>query len=392
MVLLATSQVCSFATAFLFVFFGPFAMIDMGGGAALGGLPFAIAFLATPVATIPAGRLMDRVGRAPILAAGHAAGAAGAIAVAAALAGRSAGLLAMAGFLGGLFLLSAGVSVTYLGRLAAADLYPPSERARAISRLVLASFLGSLVGGGVFNVLSASGEATPAQGYLAMVPFFVAGAVAMLFARRDLVGRGSPGVRGRFVSVLRRPGVPWVVAGNAGAQGGMGGVMSIASATLAPMGGMSAAGILVGHFAGMFLPSPIAGRIADRRSRALAIGAGGLTLALGALLFTRTDVGLIAGAGLFLVGAGWCFTYVPGTAVLADATAVEERGTLFGANDAIVSVVGATVVLVAGAAFAAWGSVGLGVVGAACGLLPLAAGLIVRRPSPRVPQVTPSDP
>jgi len=44
-----------------------------------------------------------------------------------------------------------------------------------------------------------------------------------------------------------------------------------------------------------------------------------------------------AGAGLFLVGAGWCFTYVPGTAVLADATAVEERGTLFGANDAIVS-------------------------------------------------------
>ena len=63
MVLLATSQVCSFATAFLFVFFGPFAVIDMGGGAALGGLPFAIAFLATPVATIPAGLVATGVAR-----------------------------------------------------------------------------------------------------------------------------------------------------------------------------------------------------------------------------------------------------------------------------------------------------------------------------------------
>ncbi len=93
----------------------------------------------------------------------------------------------------------------------------------------------------------------------------------------------------------------------------------------------------------------------------------------------------MAGVGLVCVGAGWCLTYIPGTAILADATNLMERGTLFGANDAIVSIFGGAVTILAGFAYTTWGVVGLGALGALCGLLPIGAGLRRRGLSMPIP-------
>ncbi|MFA5896187.1 MAG: hypothetical protein WC985_04705 [Thermoplasmata archaeon] len=106
---------------------------------------------------------------------------------------------------------------------------------------------------------------------------------------------------------------------------------------------------------------------------------GGLVLGLGAVLFVRTDLAWLAGVGLFCVGAGWCLTYIPGSVILADATSFEERGTLFGTNDAVVSLFGATMTILAGFLYAGWGVLGLAFLGLGCGALPFAAGFALRR-------------
>jgi len=91
------------------------------------------------------------------------------------------------------------------------------------------------------------------------------------------------------------------------------------------------------------------------------------------------------GFGLALVGAGWCFTFIPGTAILADATSLEERGTLFGMNDVIVAVAGGLATILAGFVFFLWGLPGLGSFGATLGLLAVAAGAVLRRGSVPAP-------
>ena len=68
---LCVSQACVWAALFLSVFLGPFAIREMTGSFALSGLPFAMLFLAILVVLVPAGRAMDRIGRAPVLAAGR---------------------------------------------------------------------------------------------------------------------------------------------------------------------------------------------------------------------------------------------------------------------------------------------------------------------------------
>ncbi len=376
------SQAAVWATVFLSVFVGPFAVREFTGSFALGGLPFAMYSLSNLLVVLPAGRLMDRVGRAPVLALGHVAGAGGAAAVALSL-GLAArgGLLAVAAFLGGLFLLSAGSSVAFLTRVPAADLYPLADRARGIGRVILMSFVGSILGACALLVLSVGGSIPVGSGYVAMLPFFALGAASMvLLSRTDLrepIAATNP--RRSLRSVLARPGVSWTIASNAGAQGGMGSVMSFASPALAPLGGLAAGAVMLGHFSGMFLPSPAAGHLADRRSRALTILAGGIVLALGAVLFIRTDVAWIAGVGLFFVGAGWCFTYIPGSAILADSATFAERGTLFGTNDAVVSVFGGTMTIVAGFLYNTFGVVGLALLGLVCGTVPLVAGTALRR-------------
>ena len=390
--LLYIGQACAFATVFLGVFAGPFAVREMTGSFALGGLPVAMYPLASLLVIVPAGRLMDRIGRGPVLALGHVAGAAGASAVALSL-GSGSVAWAVPAFLAGLFLLSAGSGIAFLARVAVSDLYPPDSRGRGIGRFVLASFAGSLVGAGLYFALGLEATMSLSTAYVLMVPPFVAGAVSMA-----LLGLGpgtatgpSPAGRGTRAA-LRRPFVAWAILGNAGAQSGMSGVMSLASAALASAPGVAMGGVMLSHFGGMFLPSPLAGRLSDRFGRPLSILAGGLVLALGSLLFTRPDPPWIAAVGLFAVGAGWCLTYVPGTALLADAVPYEERGSLIGANDMIVAVVGAAVTLLAGAGFALWGPAGLAAIGAACAAGPVAAAVRLRAPRTGVAPLPQADP
>lgn len=363
---------------FLHVFLGAFAVQRVTGSVALGGLPFAIYFFVSLFVTVPAGRWMDRVGRAAVLGVGHVLAAAGAAVIAGSLV-IPLGAATFPLLVTGLFLLAAGWSVAGLTRVAAADLYSTEERATGVGRFLLLGLVGH-VAGAVLFLLLAREEAIPVTfGYLAVVPVYGIGALSMAAIHGTLPRPARAAARqAPLGSVVRRPRVGWTITSNVGANGGMVGIMSLASPALAALQGPTMVGIMLAHFGGMFLPSPVAGRLADRRGRSLSILVGGGVLLIGALLFSRTDLPLVAGAGLFLVGAGWCFTFIPGTALLADATSLEERGLLFGINDAIVAIVGGAAVLLAGFAFAYWNSWGLALVGASLAALPLIASLRLR--------------
>jgi MFS family permease len=100
--------------------------------------------------------------------------------------------------------------------------------------------------------------------------------------------------------------------------------------------------VIAVHVLGMFGLSPLIGRWADRigRIRTLIIGA--------AILGLGTLVSVVAGyipalifVGLFLLGVGWNFALIAGSALLTESLPVEERVGAQGLSDVAMSLLGA---------------------------------------------------
>jgi MFS family permease len=100
--------------------------------------------------------------------------------------------------------------------------------------------------------------------------------------------------------------------------------------------------VIAVHVLGMFGLSPLIGRWADRigRIRTLIIGA--------AILGLGTFVSVVAGyipalifVGLFLLGVGWNFALIAGSALLTESLPVEERVGAQGLSDVAMSLLGA---------------------------------------------------
>ena len=92
------------------------------------GLGPAIFLTASALTAMPAGRLMDRFGRTPIMSAGFVLGASGCALTALATRGDSSGAV-VAGF----GLIGAASAGSLLIRTAAGDMYPPARGARGLS-------------------------------------------------------------------------------------------------------------------------------------------------------------------------------------------------------------------------------------------------------------------
>lgn len=127
--------------------------------------------------------------------------------------------------------------------------------------------------------------------------------------------------------------------------------------------GTRATGLVIAlHVGAMYLPSPLTGLLVDRIGRLwLAAASGATLLAAGALaaLAPPHSVAALATA-LVLLGLGWNFGLVSGTALITDALPVATRARTQGLVDVGISLAGATGgaasgVVVAGAGFPALG-------------------------------------
>ena len=360
-VLLAGAMAVNSATLQLVAAVSALTFVLVTGASGLLGLGPALFLTSAALTSFPAGRLMDRVGRVPVLAGGFLLGSAGA-ALTALGAWKSSAWFAIPGFI----LIGSAGATGQLARAAAGDMYPPARRARGIAYVMFGAVFGAILGPAVFSPLFKGRELEAAE---LAVPW-LAGAGMMLIALLVVVNirpdpkRIAEALEGRVRSpdaeplqaaplreLIRRPGViPAMLAG----------IVSFAVMVAV----MNLTGFVVvehrhhaqhvvfpiigAHVLGMYMLMPFVGWIVDRvgRTPTLAGGLALIALSTGGLVFFE-DVGSTA-VLLFGLGLGWNFSFVAATTALADCAAPHERGKLLGFNDLVASFVGAGFVLLGG--------------------------------------------
>ncbi len=103
--------------------------------------------------------------------------------------------------------------------------------------------------------------------------------------------------------------------------------------------GLKEVGMTIGfHIAAMFLPSPLTGILVDKLGRlTIAIASGITLLAAGLLAAVPTgDSILMITIALILLGLGWNFGLISGTAILVDSTNLTNRAKIQGSIDVLV--------------------------------------------------------
>jgi MFS family permease len=353
---------------------------DMLGSTGLAGLPSAVSTAGSALAAVTVGHISQTRGRRPGLAAGYLTGAIGSAGIVVAAVADAPALLFIA-----MFVYGAGMATNLQARYAGADLATPASRARAVSTVLVATTLGGVAGP---NLTALTGDLAQALGipYLAG-PFLLAGAAyAMatvvlaiwlrpdpLLLARTLADTVQPGEAPRPVAETRRSGV---LAGTLIMV--LTQLIMVAIMTMTPIHmhnhghGAAASGVVIAvHIAAMYLPSPLTGWLVDRYGRLTIAALAGLTLlAAGIVAASAPDDSATAYAvALALLGLGWNFGLITGTAIVTDAVPLATRARTQGRVDVSIALAGATGGMASGLVVAAAGYPFLAISG---GLLALA--------------------
>ena len=388
--LLSSSLAMNSATLQLGAAVGSLTLVRVVHVEGLLGLGPAIMLAAGALAALPAGLLMDRMGRVPVLAGGFSCGIAGCLL--AALGSAQGWAVAV---LLGLILVGTASSTALLARTAAADMYPPERRARGIALVLFGSVFGAILGPAVFSPLLAGrdldGDALSTL-WIAAAGFMVAGLAIVLTVRPDpkriasiLADAGmredgaTPGRAGPILGgtplreLLRRPGVvPALVAAQA-SFAVMVMIMTLTGAIVVDHHHHAADNVfpIIGaHVIGMFGLIIVVGDIVDAIGRTRALAAGLLLMALSAISLLWVTGVAASMVALFGLGLGWNFSFVAATAILSDCTAPSERGKLLGFNDLLAGLTGAGLALSGGVALTEIGVAALAIGGAALVIAP----------------------
>jgi MFS family permease len=136
----------------------------------------------------------------------------------------------------------------------------------------------------------------------------------------------------------------------------------------------------------MFAFSVLSGRLADRWGRGPVILIGASTLLLACLSAPLSPNVLPLAVALFLLGLGWNFCFVGGSALLSDQLSPVERSRTQGTNDMLVGLASAIGSLGSGIVFAASNYTVIAVMAGAIAFIPLLLALfwIRRKPAPLV--------
>jgi len=352
------------------------------------GLGPAIVLASGALAALPAGRLMDRIGRVPVIAGGFVLGGTGGTLAAIGCSTDSAPLV-LAGLVG----VGASSGTSLLARTAAGDMYPPSHRARGIALVLFGAVFGAILGPAVFSPLLAGKDLdgdSLAVLWFASVGFMVVAVVLVLFVRPDprriaeLLhthpdAEQPPAAPLR--EIVRRPGViPALLAGQA-SFGVMVGLMTLTGAVVVDHHGHAASNVfpIIGaHVVGMYALVLVIGEVIDRIGRTPALAGGLLIMALASISLLWVTGVAVTAVALFTLGIGWNLSFVAATAQLADCAEPWERGKLLGFNDLLSGTTGAGLALLGGVALSAIGVAALALGGTVLVVVP--ALWILRRP------------
>lgn len=302
-------------------------------------MPIAAMFLGTAVATFPASMWMARVGRRAGFVGGALLGAVGGLAAAAGIWAESLLLLSL-----GTFLVGAYQAFAQFYRFAAGEVADDAFRSRAIS-LVLAGGIVAAFAGPMVGRLGADLLGTAYAGSFVLLSIVSAIAAGILLALRI-----PPAAALTEATTAARPlsqivSQPAYLVALFGAATGYG--VMILAMTATPLAMVhhhhdlsSAATVIQLHVLGMFLPSFFTGSLIARFG-VLRIMLSGVLILMGHVVMTLTGTGFGSFAGaLILLGVGWNFLYIGGTALLTTTYAPVERGRAQATNDMTIFAVG----------------------------------------------------
>ena len=358
--------------------------VELSGQKAMAGVPGAVYVLGQAFGALVWGLSMERIGRRGGLALGQVLGVIGSAIAMSAVVGRS-----LPFFLMGLVLVGIARSAVDLGRFAAAEVHLPSKRGRAISHVVLGSTVGA-----IFGPLLVGPTGTLAQwaGFAELAGPYSVGFIGLILAAILILSGLRPDPRdvGRELArlypesvprqgtralsdIVRQPGVIVAIASLVFAQMVMMVPMSITSVHMKalhyPLGALSL--VISAHTLGMYAFSILSGRMTDRWGRGQVLILGAVVMFVSCLM-AAPSTGLVAlVVALFLLGLGWNFAYVAGSALLADQLSPGERAKTQGFNDMLLNLTSAASQIVSGVVYAVGGYGVMALAAAAASLAPL---------------------
>lgn len=347
---------------------------DLTGSAFLAGLPVAALLAGAGGGAMASASLIRRRGRRTALVASYATGAA-ACAVAVAAVALSLFPLLVLALLG----IGGGHAANQLARYAAAELHEADRRPSVIGWIVWAQAVGAVAGPLLLapaSRLAGAVDAPPETGaYVLAAGLFVVAAGLHVFGGRWVHARGrreaAVHVPGSGIGVApaeavtaqplagegggsawARPTVRVAAVALIGSQ-----VVMLLLMTMTPVHaqhgghGLGTIGaIMSAHTFGMFALAPLAGRLVARFGSVPVIAAGLATLLAAAVWAAAVPVQAnvqLSGA-LFLLGLGWCLSFVAASALLTRGAATEERAAVQARIEALTWTSGATASVASG--------------------------------------------
>ncbi|MCC7429145.1 MAG: MFS transporter [Alphaproteobacteria bacterium] len=294
-------------------------------------LPMAVQMLSTMLVAIPSAYIMRYLGRKAGFLIGGAIGFVGACLFVVALQVHSFLLYCIAAMVSGLYF---GISQNY--RFAAAEVATPDYRPFAISLVMAGGVLSAVLGPELVKwtvdlwmpvQFSGTYLATAVLPLISMVLVSIVNLPPPLPAR---AGTGRP-----LGTIMRQPAF---IAAAASAMIGWGSMNLIMASTPVEMvlcgySVNNAATIIQWHALGMYAPSFITGSLIKRFGTLRIIGTGAVLSAACALICTIDRDFSTFWLGLVILGIGWNFMYIGGTALLGTSHTAEERNKTQSAND-----------------------------------------------------------
>ena len=330
---------------------------DMLGTDSVSGIPTALFTLGSAGAALLVGRLSQRFGRRTGLATGFLVGGIGAIGVVISALTNSILLLFIS-----LLIYGAGSATNLQARYAGTDLANSTQRAKAISMAMVSTTFGAVAGPNLVDVMGdfAVSIGIPSLAgpfILAATAYLLAGCVLLIFLRPDpfIVAKALTDDQ-RKTSNLPLEGNSNTLSINrrgifAGAsvmvltQFVMTAIMTMTPIHMGHHGhDLNEIGLVIGvHIGAMFFPSLVTGFLVDKIGRsAMAIASAGTLLASGVLAaMGPADSMVVLITALALLGLGWNFGLISGTAILVDATPPSTRAKTQGSVDVWIALSGA---------------------------------------------------
>lgn len=359
---------------------------EMLGSDGLAGVPAALFTLGSALAAFLVGRYTQSRGRRLGLGLGFAAGGVGAVGVIFAAVLGSVPLLFVA-----LFVYGAGTATNLQARYAGTDLARPDRRARAVSVAMVSTTLGAVAGPNLVEPLGSLAEAIgiprlAGPFMLAAVAYLAAGIALLVMLRPDpfLLAKSLAAEAAARAAAPHDVQAPKAVA-RVGVGAFVGAIVMVltqismvAIMTMTPVHmrahdhELGAVGLVIGlHIGAMYLPSPLTGLLVDRFGRTPMAIAAGVTLLAAGLVGAAApgdSLGLLIIA-LILLGVGWNFGLIAGTALVVDATVPENRPKVQGTIDVFIALGGAAGGALSGVLMAATSYVWLSIWGGLLALL-----------------------